>query len=229
MIDRASATTDVASARRSRKREAVATAPVGRARTRRKRDEEVLDAAARVFAGRGYSNASVQDVADELGILKGSLYHYIRTKEDLLFWLLEAVHRDVEDILDDVAEAEGLDPVERIALYVRRQVLYNLDNLQRISIYYHDMELLSAERLEHILGHRRAHENFITGLIKEAQGQGLADASLDPRVLGNCLFATIIWTYRWYKPHGRVSRDKIADLCASFALRGVVGDVSQIA
>src|SRR5215213_1919491 len=156
-----------------------------RGRGAKKRDVEVLDAAARVFARRGYADASVQDVADELGILKGSLYHYIRTKEDLLFWLLEDVHRDVEEILEEVAEAEGMDPVERIALYVRRQVLYNLDNLQRISIYYHDMDRLSAERLENILGRRRAHERFIAGLIREAQGQGLADASLDARVLSN--------------------------------------------
>src|SRR3954468_13338665 len=88
----------------------------GRARGRKRRDEEVLDAAARVFARRGYSDASVQDVADELGILKGSLYHYIRAKEDLLFWLLEAVHGDVQAILDEVAAEDGLGSLERIAL-----------------------------------------------------------------------------------------------------------------
>src|SRR3954471_18531318 len=119
-------------------RRAAAPGP-GQAPGRRKRDDEVLDAAARLFSERGYADTSVQLVADELGILKGSLYHYIRTKEDLLFWLLEAVHRDVEEILEQVAAVEGLSPLERIALYVRRQVLYNLDNLQRISIYYHDM------------------------------------------------------------------------------------------
>ena len=199
----------------------------GRPRPRRKRDEEVLDAAAKVFAERGYSEASVQDVADELGILKGSLYHYIKTKEDLLFWLLDAVHHDVEEILEEVAAVEGLDPLERIALYVRRQVLYNLDNLQRISIYYHDMDRLSADRLEKIVTQRHGHERFVNGLIRDAQEAGLADASLDPRVLTNCLFGTVIWTYRWYKPSGRVSRERIADLCAEFALNGVVGDRSR--
>src|SRR4051795_5669835 len=130
----------------------------GRARGAKKRDEEVLDAAARVFARRGYADASVQDVADELGILKGSLYHYIKMKEDLLFWLLEAVHRDVEEILEEVEAAQGLAPLDRLALYVRKQVLYNLDNLERISIYYHDVEALSEERLQTIVGRRRTHE-----------------------------------------------------------------------
>jgi AcrR family transcriptional regulator len=196
----------------------------GRGRSAKKRDDEVLDAAARVFARRGYADASVQDVADELGILKGSLYHYIKMKEDLLFWLLEEVHRDVETILEEVAAAEGLAPLERLALYVRRQVLYNLDNLERISIYYHDVDSLSEERLNSILARRRTHERFITGLIKEAQEQGAADPSADPRILANCLFATIIWTYRWYKPNGRISRQAIAEHCERFVVRGVVGE-----
>jgi AcrR family transcriptional regulator len=201
----------------------------GRPRPRRKRDEEVLDAAAKVFAERGYSEASVQDVADELGILKGSLYHYIRTKEDLLFWLLEAVHKDVEEILEQVAAEEGLGPLERLSLYVRRQVLYNLDNLRRISIYYHDMDRLSEDRLAKIVSQRHAHEKFVNGLIREAQDQGLADPSLDARVLTNCLFGTVIWTYRWYRPNGRTSRERIADLCANFTLNGVVGEQHEAA
>jgi AcrR family transcriptional regulator len=193
----------------------------GRGRGERKRGEEVLDAAARVFARRGYADASVQDIADELGILKGSLYHYIKKKEDLLFWLLEAVHEDVDAILEEVAQVEGLAPLERIELYVKRQVLYNLDHLERISIYYHDVEALSDERLATILSRRHTHERFITGLIKEAQQQGAADPSTNPRVVANCLFATISWTYRWYKPNGRISRQSIAHECARFALHGV--------
>lgn len=195
-------------------------------RGQNRRNAEVLEAAAKVFAERGYSEASVQDVADSLGILKGSLYHYIDTKEDLLFWLLEEVHRDVEEILEEVAAEESLNPLELLSAYVRKQVEYNLGNLERISIYYHDMDRLSADRLKHVLDQRHAHERFVNKLIREAQAQGLAEASLDSRVLTNCLFGTVIWTYRWYRPSGKISRDRIATLCADFALNGIVGKPS---
>jgi len=198
--------------------------PNGRSgRAQHRRDAEVLEAAGKVFAEKGYSEASVQDVADALGILKGSLYHYIETKEDLLFWLLEEVHRDVQEILDQIAADEDLDPLQRLQAYVRGQVEYNLGNLQRISIYYHDMDRLSADRLKQILDQRHAHERFVNKLIREAQDQGMADPSLDARVLTNCLFGTVIWTYRWYRPNGKISRERIADLCADFALNGIVG------
>src|SRR3954471_19677931 len=117
-----------------------------RERSAKRRDDEVMAAAARVFAQRGYADASVQDVADELGILKGSLYHYIDAKEDLLFWLMEAVHAELQAIVDEVAQTEG-SALERLDLYVRSHVLYTLDNLERVSIYYHDADALSEERL----------------------------------------------------------------------------------
>src|SRR3954468_17639438 len=141
-----------------------------RARGAKKRDVEVLDAAARVFARRTYAEASVQDVADELGILKGSLYHYIDAKEDLLFWLLEAVHAELQEIVDEVAQTEG-SALERLDLYVRRSVHFNLDNLERVSISYHDAEALGEERLAAMNSLRRAHERFVGGLIREAQAE----------------------------------------------------------
>jgi AcrR family transcriptional regulator len=186
----------------------------------KKRDREVLDAAARVFYERGYADASVQDVADALGILKGSLYHYIKTKEDLLYRLLEETHDDIYTVLEEVAAVEGLDPLERLELYVRRQIEYNIDNLLRVSVYYHDLERLSAERRKHIYARRRDHERWVTGLIEEAQQAGQADPSLDAKILSRCIFATIIWIYRWYRP-GRDSRATVIDVCTAFAIRGL--------
>jgi TetR/AcrR family transcriptional regulator, cholesterol catabolism regulator len=199
-------------------------ARVKAARRARRRDQDVLEAATKVFFEQGYASASVQDVADELGILKGSLYHYIETKEDLLFRLFEDVHNDVERILDDVRAADDLGPRERLKLYVRRQVEYSLANRPRITVYYHDMELLSEERRARVAARRRVHTVFVTDLVKELQRTGEANASLDPRVLTNCIFSTIIWIYRWYQPGGRLSRTKIAGQIADFAVGGLRGD-----
>ena len=120
-----------------------------RAKTPKRRDQEVLEAAAKVFHTRGYADASVQDIADELGILKGSLYHYIDSKEDLLFRLLQQTHDEVQAILDEVAALPDLTPLERLAEYVRREVTYTSRNLAKMAIYYHDVDQLSDERARH--------------------------------------------------------------------------------
>jgi AcrR family transcriptional regulator len=192
------------------------------ARRRPRREDEVLEAAVRVFSERGYSESTVQDVADELGILKGSLYHYIKTKEDLLFRLFETVHQDVQAILEEVA-AEDVPPLRKLELYIQRQVTFNVNNLERISVYYHDMDRLTGDRLEFVLARRREHRRFVVGLIEAAQADGSASKDLDARLAANCVFGVIIWTYRWFQPGRGVSKQRAADACVAFALNGVVG------
>jgi len=198
------------------------TAPAA-SRARRKRDEEVVAAAAKVFYERGYSAATVQDIADELGILKGSLYHYIKTKEDLLFRIFEEVHKEVESILEEVLAVEGLDPLQRIELYVRRIVVHNLNDLIRISIYYHELDRLSEERRRAVVAWRKRHDRFMRDLIRDAQEAGLADTSVDAGMLANCVFATVIWPYRWFHAGSKDTPESIADTCTAFVSRGVKG------
>lgn len=178
----------------------------------------------KVFHEHGYADASVQHVADELGILKGSLYHYIKTKEDLLYRVLVELHDQVERILEEVASVEGLLPLERLELYVRRQMQFNLENLPRVSVYYNDVERLSEKRHKDIIARRKVHERFVAELIEEAQERGEADASLDAQVLTNLIFGSVIWTYKWYRPNGKVSREKLTEIMVAFVLRGVVGE-----
>jgi TetR/AcrR family transcriptional regulator, cholesterol catabolism regulator len=192
-----------------------------------KRDSEVLEAAARVFAERGYAKASVQDVADDLGISRGSVYHYIDTKEDLLYSLLEQVAAGLDLLHEEVATAEGLAPLERIALYVRLLVLNNLDNLMPISVYYHDVEHLSEARRTRLQRRGRGHRRYLISLINEAQSQALIDAGRDPRVVADCILATIVWTYSWYRPNDHIGREGIADICVSFAMGGIAGSDTQ--
>jgi TetR/AcrR family transcriptional regulator, cholesterol catabolism regulator len=196
-----------------------------RRRTRRKRDDEVVAAAAKVFYERGYSAATVQDIADELGILKGSLYHYIKTKEDLLFRLFEQVHEEVEGILEEVTALEGIDPLERIRVYVHRQLVHNLNDLQRISIYYHELDRLGPDRRKSVVAWRRRHDRFLGDLIRTAQDEGYADSAVDAQLLANCVFATIIWPYRWFRADHDGTAESIADACTDFVMRGVAGEV----
>jgi len=189
----------------------------------RRRDQEVLDAAAQIFYERGYAEASVQDIADSLGMLKGSLYYYIDTKEDLLFRILQQVHDEVDAILEETLALEVSAPLERLRAYVRSLVLYTTGNLPKMSVYYHDIDSLSGERREIVLGRRRRHQEFVAELIQEAQGSGAATTSADPRLTRDFVFGALIWVYRWYRPRGRYRREVIADECADFILHGVVG------
>jgi AcrR family transcriptional regulator len=181
----------------------------------------VLETAAVVFARRGYAAATIQDVADELGMLKGSIYYYIRSKEELLFRLLNSVHDEVDAIIREVIDEPDLDPIDRLCEYVRRQASYNLRNLVRIAVYYDDIDQLSDERRREILRRRKVHEDFVVGQVLEGQREGLIDDTREAKLLAYHVFAVLIWPYRWFKPHGRIKIDDVVESCVTFIRGGL--------
>ena len=186
----------------------------------RKRQREIIDAAAEIFYRKGYSETSVQDVADAVGILKGSLYYYIDSKEDLLFQMLLEVHEDAKSIVTETAALE-IPPLDRLRVYIQRHVEYNASNLAKIAVYYHDFGLLTPDRRKAIVGQRNFYEEFVQGLIKEAQQSGDVDPSVDPRLISNAIFGIANWLYTWYRPGGKVSPTQLADTLARFVIAGI--------
>jgi AcrR family transcriptional regulator len=188
-----------------------------------KREKEILEAAVELFHEGGYANTSVEDVASAVGILKGSLYHYIDSKEDLLYRIVEQVHESVQAIMADVEGRTDLTPLGRLQEYVQQQILYNARNLRRISVYYQDRARLNPARYAEIRRWRRGQERFVVALIEEAAAAGEVPADVDTRLAANCVFAVVIWMYTWYRPSGATSPKALAEFCANFVIEGLTG------
>jgi AcrR family transcriptional regulator len=186
----------------------------------KKRSREIVDAAARMFHERGYADTSVQDVAQAVGILKGSLYYYIDSKDDLLFRVLEDVHEDARHLLDDVAAMDA-PPLERLAAYVRGHVEFNLRNLSKVAVYYHDFALLDPGRREVIIAQRQLYEELVIGLIADAQEAGEVDAGLDAHVAAYSALGMVNWVYTWYRPAGGRRASELAELIAEIVVGGL--------
>jgi AcrR family transcriptional regulator len=186
----------------------------------KKRQREIIDAAAEIFYRKGYSETSVQDVADAVGILKGSLYYYIDSKEDLLFHMLLEVHEDAKSVVTETA-ALDIPPLDRLRVYIQRHVEYNARNLAKIAVYYHDFALLTPERKKEIVGQRNFYEDFVQRLIAEAQERGEVDASVDPGLIGNAIFGAANWLYTWYDPKGFATPEYLGKLYAEIVVTGI--------
>jgi len=116
----------------------------GNGAKRRNREIDVMDAAVDVFWRKGYAAASVQDVAESVGVLKGSLYYYISSKEDLLFRILDDVHEQSRKILDEVVELDAT-PLERLRIYMERHVEWYLDHVEEVTVYFRDWRYLTGD------------------------------------------------------------------------------------
>jgi len=186
----------------------------------KKRAQDIVDTAAEIFHSRGYTETSVHDIAEAVGILKGSLYYYIDSKEDLLFQVLSEVHDGAAEIVERV-QAMDAPALERLRTYVREHVVYNTRNITKIAVFYHDYRSLSEDRLAEIIEQRGVFERFVAGLIADAQAEGAVDPGLDAKMASFALFGMMNWVYHWYRPDGPWSPEEIGDLYAELAINGL--------
>jgi AcrR family transcriptional regulator len=186
-----------------------------------KRQRAIIAAAIDQFSRRGYADATVEDIAAAVGLLKGSLYYYIRTKEDLLFGAILEVHDAMASIAAEVTASRVVSPIARLDELVRRQVLSNASHLARTTVYHREQSFLSAPRRAASNEHREAYYAFVADLIQEGQGAGEIARVVDPRLAAECVASLSTTFYTWWTPDDRVSAAQLADQLARFAVDGV--------
>jgi AcrR family transcriptional regulator len=186
------------------------------------RQEDVTRAAIEIFWEKGYTAAAIQDVADKVGMLKGSLYYYIDSKEDLLWRIIEDVHEEWSEIL---RQAGALDagPIERIHTFIKLHVEWYLTNVKEVSVFFREWRHLSGERLTEIKARRRRYEQVIRDLITAAQAAGEVSPALDDRYAARYILAAVNSVPDWYRPSRGDPHAKVAELYADMTVGLLTG------
>jgi AcrR family transcriptional regulator len=187
---------------------------------REERWEELIKVATEVFYEKGYDGASLQDIADRLGMLKGSLYYYIRTKEDLMFEVISTVHREGLAVVQARADSEG-DPLQRLENVITGHVEHTCRNLVSTAVFLHELSVLPLERRQEALGSEHAYQGVFRELIELAQTEGLVRADVNPRLATLSVLGTTNWVYRWYHEGGEFTPEMIGRQMAEMVIRGI--------
>lgn len=192
----------------------------GERKPREERWAELIEVATQVFYEKGYDGASLQDIADRLGMLKGSLYYYIQSKEDLLFDVISSVHKDGLAVIRMRSEVSG-PPLHRLRSVIVGHVEHTCRNLVPTAVFLHELSALPEERRREVLGSEHAYQGVFRDLIEQAQRAGDARAELDPRLATLSLLGSANWVYRWFRPGGAFSPEQIGSELAELAIRGI--------
>lgn len=188
---------------------------------RRNRDEEILAAAIQVFSQKGYAAASLQDVADAVGLLKGSLYHYISSKESLLYRIFQESHEEGSALMAAVDEME-LAPDAKLREFVRRLTLFYEQNRERASLYFGEWRHLTGEDLQTVVRQRREFELYVRTIVSDAYERGLTDPDLDVKLATRYILTGVNGVILWYHPDGPLPAEDIAEQIAELACSSVL-------
>jgi AcrR family transcriptional regulator len=165
----------------------------------------ITESAARIFAEKGYDVATVEDIADACGILKGSLYYYLSTKEDLLFALVTRINEEAIDIANATL-SRGVNPLLLLRSFARDYTSYNAVNAVGVTVYYRNWQQLSPDRREIVREQRAKITKFLTNLITEAQDAGLLAPGIKADLAAYFFFGASNWVYTWFPgPKGYTS------------------------
>ena len=162
-----------------------------------RRREEILDAATKLFAERGYADTDTQLLADQLKVGKGTLYRYFPSKRELF---LAAADRGMRRLCDyiDQSIAEIHDPPERIAQVVRSYLAFFANHPELCELLIHERALFKDRKKPTYIEYREANRERLRVLYRSyiAEGQ-VRDMPVDRilDVLGDLLYGTMFTNY----------------------------------
>jgi AcrR family transcriptional regulator len=180
--------------------------------------EQIFAAAAHLFATRGYTAATMNEVAAACGVSKATLYHYVRDKQDLLLQISVNHVARLEALVVAVVALQ-LPANGHLRALIQRfmQVYANAQNEHRVLT--EDVKFLDAVDLRKVLaGQRRVVAAFAAALC--ALRPGLQAAKLD-KPLAMLLFGMMNWTFTWLKADGALTHDSLAELVLALFVGGL--------
>jgi TetR/AcrR family transcriptional regulator, cholesterol catabolism regulator len=182
--------------------------------------DDIVSAAAKVFRTKGYHAATVRDIAEEVGILKGSLYHHFESKEALLYLVVKEPIAEMFRAIAEIAQSD-LTATEKL----RRAISTHLEAFDRhypqLFVYLRERESVKRRFREMIGFSPKEYERHWQQILRQGVESGEFRPELDVQVTSYGLLGMLNWAYKWYDPQGRLSVGEVAEQFTSLALGGV--------
>jgi AcrR family transcriptional regulator len=184
------------------------------------RRDDVIRAAALLFDARGYHAASMEDIAEAVGIRKPTLYHYFSSKDEILF----GIHEEFIDLLirRHQERLETTAGVERLIPELMADILELMETHRgHVRVFFEHHRELPAEQHAAIARKREEYEQMASRLIQRGVDEGRFRADLDVKLTTLAMFGACNWAYQWYRSTGELQSRAIAAVFWDQLLHGI--------
>ncbi len=185
----------------------------------RPKHEELLNAAIRLFRQKGYHDTSMQDLAEAVGVQRGSLYHYIEAKEDLLWEIMERSIRRLLDAVEPIARLEA-PASERLRQAIAGHLRVAASSRDELTVLHVELKSLSPARRARMLELRDRYEGLFRRMVEEGVATGEFRPA-DPKTVGLAILGACNWFTTWFDPQGPLSHQDFARAFADLFLQGL--------
>jgi AcrR family transcriptional regulator len=184
------------------------------------RAKEIFAAAAKLFKVKGYHATTIQDVADEVGMLKGSLYYHIKSKEELLYLVTKEPIRELIERQKRLMESD-LTPQQKIIEFIRSHLQAFDANYPHMFVFLQEKASLSEPVQAEVAGIDFRYEALLEAILHQGVDGGQFRRELDLKIMAFSILGMCNWMFKWYYKGGRLTIDKIAHSMAEIVLNGI--------
>jgi AcrR family transcriptional regulator len=188
---------------------------------RRSPRESIFAAATRLFSEHGYNGASMRDIAKAVGILPGSLYAHISSKEAVL---VEIIEGGVDRFNASIGEIEASPTTPDAALReaIRAHLRIVAEDPERTQIVFHQWRFLESGNRARILQKRARYADFYVRTLRNGINDGVFNRNLDPKVAMLTVLGALNWAPEWFSPQGPESPTAVADKITESLMGGLL-------
>jgi len=178
------------------------------------RRKKILLVASKLMSQKGYRGASLQEIADHVGIHKSTLFHYFKNKEELLLEVLKTSIDEVTENLKVIINNEDLSPEEKFKQAIDNHLVLLAKYIDNVNVYHSDIiGLLSRKGKQKYIETRKRYESCFEQIINNIQehNTGYFDG-MDSKIVTFGILGMCNWVAKWFKKSGRYKIEDISDI-----------------
>ena len=184
--------------------------------------EHILRTSARIFAEKSYHSTSMRDIARATGVSLAGLYHYCKSKEELLFLIQDNCFGRVLERLEQ--RLEGVDdPITKLGIFIENHLSFFAANMSEMKVLSHEAESLRGDLYTHVSTRKDKYTKLARQILREVQASQESKEPVDLTVATYALFGMMNWIYNWYDPHGKLTVDQVVTNITRLFLSGFLG------
>lgn len=182
--------------------------------------EKITEASIRLFEQKGFSETSIQDIADELGVTKGTFYYYFPTKEQLL---MEIHLQYIDDLLarQEIIGQTDESVEEKLKATVGLLITDIETHGPSGRVFMREVRHLAEENADEVKRKRERFRLNIEKLVEEGMETGEFRGDLRADMIAFAVLGVTNWSYQWFSPHGEVTAEELARIYSGMILHGI--------
>ena len=181
--------------------------------------EHILRTSARIFAEKSYHSTSMRDIARETEVSLSGLYHYCKSKEELLFLIQDHCFGRVSERLEERIKTVS-DPFEKLRILIDNHLSFFAANMSEMKVLSHEAESLAGDLHKHVSTKKDRYGRLARKILRELHEQNGKSPGVDLTVATYALFGMMNWIYNWYDPTGKLSVHQLVDNITRLFLNG---------